>query len=52
MPASRLAGFALVWIALIVFTTDALRRSRIVPTGEPGGDAPVLPAPAAVEARS
>jgi chloramphenicol-sensitive protein RarD len=26
MPAARLAGFALVWIALIIFTVDALRR--------------------------
>jgi chloramphenicol-sensitive protein RarD len=25
MPAARLAGFALVWIALIIFTVDALR---------------------------
>ena len=28
MPASRLAGFALVWVALVVFATDAARRSR------------------------
>ena len=28
MPASRLAGFALVWLALIVFTVDAVRSSR------------------------
>ncbi|WP_320067456.1 EamA family transporter RarD [Micromonospora sp. RTGN7] len=28
MPPARLAGFALVWLALLVFTTDALRRSR------------------------
>lgn len=28
MPASRWAGFALIWAALAVFTTDALRRSR------------------------
>ena len=26
MPAPRLAGFALVWVALIIFTVDALRR--------------------------
>ncbi len=25
MPASRLAGFALVWVALTVFTVDAVR---------------------------
>ncbi|MGW6426732.1 EamA family transporter RarD [Nocardia sp. NPDC055053] len=28
MPASRWAGFALIWAALVVFTTDALRRAR------------------------
>ena len=28
MPASRLAGFALVWVALAIFATDAARRSR------------------------
>ncbi|MBU2667690.1 EamA family transporter RarD [Actinoplanes bogorensis] len=26
MPPARLAGFALVWVALIIFTIDALRR--------------------------
>ncbi|HWT94146.1 MAG TPA: EamA family transporter RarD [Solirubrobacteraceae bacterium] len=32
MPASRLAGFALVWLALVIFTVDAVRsvrRSRV-----------------------
>lgn len=29
MPASRWAGFALIWIALAIFTTDALRRNRL-----------------------
>jgi chloramphenicol-sensitive protein RarD len=28
MPLSRLAGFALVWVALIIFSTDALRSTR------------------------
>jgi chloramphenicol-sensitive protein RarD len=28
MPISRLAGFALVWLALAVFTVDAVRSSR------------------------
>ena len=28
MPASRLAGFALVWLALAVFTYDAIRTAR------------------------
>lgn len=28
MPAARLAGFALVWVALIIFTADALRQWR------------------------
>ena len=34
MPLSRLAGFVLVWLALAVFTVDAVRafqRSRLVP---------------------
>jgi chloramphenicol-sensitive protein RarD len=36
MPASRLAGFALVWLALTIFTLDAVRNSRRVPVaGEP-----------------
>ncbi|MBB5917938.1 chloramphenicol-sensitive protein RarD [Nocardia transvalensis] len=30
MPASRWAGFGLIWMALAVFTTDALRRARRV----------------------
>ncbi|MGW4094932.1 EamA family transporter RarD [Nocardia sp. NPDC004750] len=28
MPASRWAGFALIWAALVIFTTDALLRTR------------------------
>ncbi|MEH0982098.1 EamA family transporter RarD [Micromonospora sp. CPCC 205556] len=28
MPPARLAGFALVWVALMVFTADALRHGR------------------------
>ena len=28
MPAARLAGFALVWLALIIFTADGIRRAR------------------------
>jgi chloramphenicol-sensitive protein RarD len=28
MPAARLAGFALVWIALTIFTVGALRHGR------------------------
>lgn len=28
MPPARLAGFALVWLALVVFTADAIRSSR------------------------
>ncbi|SBT50842.1 EamA family transporter RarD [Micromonospora auratinigra] len=28
MPPARLAGFALVWLALLVFTVDALRHAR------------------------
>ena len=29
MPPARLAGFALVWLALIVFTVDGLHRARV-----------------------
>jgi chloramphenicol-sensitive protein RarD len=28
MPPARLAGFSLVWVALIIFTVDALRRRK------------------------
>ncbi len=34
MPGWRLAGFALVWVALVVFTVDGLRATRL-PRGEP-----------------
>ncbi|HEV8569655.1 MAG TPA: EamA family transporter RarD [Actinoplanes sp.] len=30
MPAARLAGFGLVWIALIIFTIDGIRGARVV----------------------
>ena len=43
MPASRLAGFALVWVALAVFTWDAIRhsrRARFAAAADAGGDAP------------
>jgi chloramphenicol-sensitive protein RarD len=46
MPPARLAGFALVWLALIVFTIDGLRNARErrratrqAPTAEPVGAA-------------
>ena len=50
MPLSRLAGFALVWLALAVFTVDAVRASRenarAVPEPPPAeaGSTPVLAA--------
>jgi chloramphenicol-sensitive protein RarD len=31
MPASRLVGFVLVWLAIVVFTYDSLRARRVVP---------------------
>jgi chloramphenicol-sensitive protein RarD len=31
MPASRFAGFVLVWIAIVIFTYDSLRIRRAVP---------------------
>jgi chloramphenicol-sensitive protein RarD len=43
MPAPRLAGFALVWVALAAFTYDAVqgnRRARFAAAGDAGGDAP------------
>lgn len=49
MPAARLLGFGLVWIALVVFTGDAVRRGRAsraaaLATAEPA--APVAADPA------
>ncbi|MEV4761040.1 EamA family transporter RarD [Micromonospora chokoriensis] len=35
MPPARLAGFGLVWLALIVFTTDAVRTSRRTRSRQP-----------------
>ncbi len=35
MPASRWAGFALIWAALAIFTTDALRRARARRNSQP-----------------
>jgi chloramphenicol-sensitive protein RarD len=29
MPAARWLGFALIWLALAVFTADALWRARV-----------------------
>ena len=44
MPPVRLAGFALVWLALAVFTVDLLRasrRARAAATARPGEPEPV-----------
>ncbi|WP_137723826.1 EamA family transporter RarD [Prescottella subtropica] len=44
MPPSRWAGFALIWVALVVFTTDALvraRRSRAARAAQSGVAEPV-----------
>jgi chloramphenicol-sensitive protein RarD len=49
MPLSRLAGFVLVWIALAVFTVDAVRNARDARV-EPPAEAEEVPA-ALVEAR-
>ncbi|PZG10070.1 EamA family transporter RarD [Micromonospora craterilacus] len=43
MPPARLAGFALVWLALIVFTVDALRHARRSRRPRPAG--PPAPTP-------
>lgn len=48
MPPVRLAGFALVWLALIVFTVDAIRGARGVrqaPTGERAAAEPATALP-------
>jgi chloramphenicol-sensitive protein RarD len=44
MPPARLAGFALVWVALIMFTADALRRRTAAePTAATAEPAAALP---------
>lgn len=35
MPAARAAGFALVWLALLIFTADAVRHTRQLPPAPP-----------------
>lgn len=40
MPAARWAGFALVWVALVVFTVDLLRASRSPGEARPQPDHP------------
>lgn len=45
MPPARLAGFALVWLALVVFTADGLRQARR------NARAPLVTAPAAATTR-
>jgi len=40
MPAGRWAGFVLIWLALAVFTGDAVRRSR-VSVSKPIGPQPI-----------
>ncbi|WBB56135.1 EamA family transporter RarD [Verrucosispora sp. WMMD573] len=40
MPPARLAGFALVWLALIVFTADAVRQARHARRLRLGGTVP------------
>jgi chloramphenicol-sensitive protein RarD len=45
MPAARLAGFALVWLALVVFTVESVRHSRRSrPAVEAAGPAVTAPA--------
>ena len=41
MPASRVVGFALVWIALALITIDGIRASRASPTTPPVETEPV-----------
>ncbi|MBQ1049638.1 EamA family transporter RarD [Micromonospora sp. C51] len=44
MPPARLAGFALVWLALIVFTADAVRQARHTRRLRLDGTVPPTPA--------
>ena len=41
MPAARIAGFALVWIALALITVDGIRASRATPSAPPVETEPV-----------
>jgi chloramphenicol-sensitive protein RarD len=41
MPAWRIAGFALVWVALALITADGIRASRAAPTTPPVETEPV-----------
>jgi chloramphenicol-sensitive protein RarD len=34
MPTARLSGFALVWLALVIFTWDGLRSTRVAAAGQ------------------
>jgi chloramphenicol-sensitive protein RarD len=44
MPAARLAGFGLVWIALIIFTADGLRSARAAARSRAAAEATAAPA--------
>ena len=46
MPPARLAGFAIVWVALAVFTADMLRQARSVRRSTVGGARPPVRCPA------
>jgi chloramphenicol-sensitive protein RarD len=52
MPPARLAGFALVWVALTVFTTDGIRHARGQGRVERARRARAVPQPAVAAARS
>ncbi|WBB77944.1 EamA family transporter RarD [Micromonospora sp. WMMD882] len=45
MPPARLAGFALVWAALVVFSVDALRQARQRPRGPDPAREQAVPLP-------
>jgi len=47
MPAARLAGFGLVWIALIIFTVDGIRGARAARGRTAAGPAAATAEPAA-----
>lgn len=51
MPPARLAGFALIWVALAVFTVDGIRHARTGPV-PPARRARTMPEPATAMARA
>jgi chloramphenicol-sensitive protein RarD len=52
LPPARLAGFAIVWVALAVFTLDSVRTARAARRTKPVPGEPASPVPGSVTAPS